>query len=147
MTTIPPGRNRQFLYGKTLLISLLAAACLLLACSAIEVLAQKNDIAALSLQPREIFSSTATLTDKGKPQEVRCTLSRWLIPPHKRIAEFPVHAFLLIQLRAGGVITAIDGTEEKHVTGDYWVVPANAKMSVQCVGEACTLDVMTLSLP
>lgn len=139
--------DTHFPFGKTLSLGLLVGACLLLVCSGVGTRAQNNEASA-SAQPRQLFSSNATLTDKqGKAQEVRATVSRWIIPPHKSVAEFPEHAFLLIQSRGGRVVTVIDGKEEKRAHGDYWVVPAGAKMSIQCVGEACTLDVMTLSLP
>ena len=126
---------------------LVALMWMLLVCS-VAMMAQDNDIAASSLRPRELFSRTATLSDReGRSHEVRATASRWLIPPHKRVLEFPVQTFLLVQLRAGSVITTTDGKEETHAGGDYWVVSASAKMSIKCVGEACTLDVVSFSLP
>lgn len=139
--------NAHFPCGKCLSICSLSGVCSLLMFSSVGAYAQ-NAEASVAVQPRVLFNSTATVTDKlGKSREIRATVSRWIIAPHKSIAEFPEHAFLLVQLRGGRVVTVIDGKEEKRVHGDYWVVPAGAKMSVQCVGEACTLDVVNFSLP
>jgi quercetin dioxygenase-like cupin family protein len=141
-------RKARCVYCGRVRIRWLAAACLILVCPGVGLLAQKNEITILSVERRELFTGAATLMGKQRrSREVRAAMVRWLVPPRQRIAEFPEHAFLLIQMRGGTVTTVIDGKEERHVTGDFWVVRAGAKMSVECFGEAATFDVMTLSVP
>ncbi len=140
-------RKARCVYCGRLPIKPFAAACLMLVCPGVGLLAQKNAIAIPSVERRELFTGVATLMGKqSKPREVRAAMVRWVVRPGQRIAEFPEHAFLLIQMRGGTVTTVIDGKEDRHVTGDFWVVRAGAKMSIQCIGEAATFDVMTLSL-
>jgi quercetin dioxygenase-like cupin family protein len=59
---------------------------------------------------------------------------------------FPESGFLLVALRAGKVTTTIGDKEEKHNTGDFWTVDAEAKMSVEVKGESAVLEVLSLAV-
>ena len=92
------------------------------------------------------MESSATLIGKdGKPRPVKAALRRWVIPGKQR-AELDERGFLIIQLRGGKVNVTMDGKEQKHVPGDFWVVPANSKMSIQVMTETAGLDVLSLDL-
>ena len=92
------------------------------------------------------MESSATLVGKdGKPRPVKAALRRWVIPGKQR-AELDERGFLIIQLRGGKVNVTMDGKEQKHVPGDFWVVPANSKMSIQVLTETAGLDVLSLDL-
>jgi len=110
--------------------------------------AQKQEsINTAAIQHLEKFQGAATLVDtKGKPRMVRAAVHQWTILGEQRIPEFQEHGFLLVQLLGGKVSTVIDGKEQRRVKGEFWVVPANAKMSIHATGETATLEVTILSI-
>ncbi len=96
-------------------------------------------------QQVRLESSVTVLGKDGNPRPVKAALRRWVIPGKQR-AELDEHGFLLVQLRGGKVTVTMDGKEQKHVPGDFWVVPANSKMSIQVLTETAGLDVLSLDL-
>jgi len=90
-------------------------------------------------------SSATVLSKDGKVRPVKAALRRWIIPG-KQLAELDERGFLLIQLRGGKVTVTIDGKEQKHAPGDFWVVPANSRMTIQVTTETAGLDVLSLDI-
>jgi quercetin dioxygenase-like cupin family protein len=110
--------------------------------------AQKQEISTATIQHVEKFQGATTLLDKsGKPRMVRAAVHHWTILGEQRIPEFEERGLLLVQLLGGKVTTVIDGKEQKRSKGEFWVVPANAKMSIHATGETATLDVTVLNIP
>lgn len=96
---------------------------------------------------RDRFEGSASVRSKaGRTAQVRATLHQWSIPGKQRV-EISEHGFLLVELRAGSLTTTVDNKEEKRRPGDFWTVPAKARMSVTVTSEAAVLDVMSLALP
>jgi len=116
--------------------------------SSVTTHAQKHEsIDTAAIQHLEKFQGAATLLDtKGKPSMVRAAVHQWTILGEQRIPEFQEGGFLLVQLLGGRVSTVIDGKEQKRAKGEFWVVPANARMSVHATGETATLEVTILSV-
>jgi quercetin dioxygenase-like cupin family protein len=101
-----------------------------------------------TLRPKERFQLKATLTDKaGKPKTVNLSARQWDVLGNQRLAVFPEHGFLLVQLVGGRVTTIIAGKEQKRRHGEFWTVPANTQMSVTAVGEDATLQVVNFTIP
>src|SRR6266581_2152036 len=118
-----PRARRRFL---TSAVAGLVFGCLPLAAT---TLAQKQEgINTATIQHSEKFQGAATLLDKGgKPRMVRASVRQW-------------------QILGGKVTTVIEGKEQKRVSGEFWVVPANARMSIHATGETATLEVTVLSI-
>jgi quercetin dioxygenase-like cupin family protein len=83
----------------------------------------------------------------GKPAVVHVAIHDWLIQGKQKIEKFPAQGQLLVQLHSGKITTVISGKEEKHLPGDFWVVPAGASMSVQVTSESAALHVVALGKP
>jgi quercetin dioxygenase-like cupin family protein len=137
-----PRARRSFL---TSAVAGLVFGCLPLAAT---TLAQKQEgINTATIQHSEKFQGGATLLDKGgKPRMVRASVHQWTILGDQLIPEFQEHGFLLVQLLGGKVTTVIEGKEQKRSSGEFWVVPANARMSIHATGETATLEVTVLSI-
>jgi hypothetical protein len=100
-----------------------------------------------NLEQRNRFDGSTTLLDKtGRTETIHATIRQWVVSGHQPVRDFPEQGLLLVQLRAGKVITVIDGKEERRVSSDFWVVPSKAKMSVQVTGESANLDVLALDI-
>jgi quercetin dioxygenase-like cupin family protein len=126
-------------------VATLVSVCLPLAAT---TLAQKQEgINTATIQHSEKFQGAATLLEKGgRPRTVRASVHQWTILGDQLIPEFQEHGFLLVQLLGGKVTTVIEGKEQKRVSGEFWVVPANARMSIHATGETATLEVTVLSI-
>jgi len=81
----------------------------------------------------------------GKSKNVRVAVHQWTILGEQRIPELQERGFLLVQLLGGKVTTVIDGKEQRRAKGEFWIVPANAKMSIHATGETATLEVMIVN--
>lgn len=99
-----------------------------------------------SPEVHEKYKGTATVLKNGKPIQVRASLSQMVVAGRQQIT-LPAHGFVLMQLRGGKLTVSIDGKEEHHVNGDFWVVPANAKVSIVATGETAILEMISLSVP
>lgn len=109
--------------------------------------AQKQETGNATVMQRSQFQASATLQDKsGKSKMVQAATHQWIILGEQRIPELPENGFLLVQLLGGNVTTTIDGKEQKRKKGEFWVVPANEKMSIHSKGETATLEVTVLSV-
>ena len=136
-------RARRSLFASA--VASLVSSCLPLAAT---TLAQKQEgINTATIQRSEKFQGAATLIDKGgKPRMVRASVHQWTILGDQLIPEFHERGLLLVQLLGGKVTTVIEGKEQKRASGEFWVVPANARMSIHATGETATLEVTVLSI-
>ncbi len=108
---------------------------------------QQRPAANSTMETREKYQGTATVLKSGKPVQVRAAIRQIIVQGHQHVAELPGRGFFLLQLRGGKITAVINGKEEKHVAGDFWVVPANAKMSFDATGETATIEVVSLNVP
>ena len=104
-----------------------------------------------NLEQRNRFDGSTTLLGKaGRTETIHVTMRQWVVSGRQPVRDFPGfpgHGFLLVQLRAGKVITVIDGKQERRIGSDFWVVPPNSQMLVQVIGETANLDVLDLRIP
>jgi hypothetical protein len=98
------------------------------------------------LEVLEKYQAAPTVLKDGKSVPVRARLSQIVVAGREPLTDLPTHGFMLMQLRGGKVSITINGKEEKHVNGDFWVVPANAKISISATGETATVEIISLSL-
>src|SRR6266536_2173225 len=68
----------------------------------------------------------------------------WQLHGAQMIEAFPEKGSLIIQLHSGKVKTMINGKEAERRQGDFWLVPAGARMSVQVISESAFLQVFSL---
>jgi quercetin dioxygenase-like cupin family protein len=115
--------------------------------SAITAWSQQRPAANPNMETRDKYQGSATVLKSGKPVPVRAAIRQIIVQGHQHVAELPARGFLLLQLRGGKITAVINGKEEKHVAGDFWVVPANAKMSFDATGETATIEVVSLDVP
>jgi quercetin dioxygenase-like cupin family protein len=115
--------------------------------TAVPALSQQRPAANPNMETRDKYQGSATVLKNGKPVPVRAAIRQIIVQGHQHVAELPARGFLLLQLRGGKITAVINGKEEKHVAGDFWVVPANAKMSLDATGETATIEVVSLDVP
>ncbi len=132
-------------FRRTIRVPLLIA--LGLVSSAITAWSQQRPAANPNMETRDKYQGSATVLKSGKPVPVRGAIQQITVQGHQHVAELPARGFLLLQLRGGKITAVINGKEEKHVAGDFWVVPANAKMSFDATGETATIEVVSLDVP
>jgi hypothetical protein len=126
----------------------LFAISFLLGVAAVPETAPKANGATETFRSKERFQLSATLHDKaGRTKTVRVSARQWDVLGNQRVAQFPEHAFLLVELLGGRVTTVIAGKEQKRHHGEFWTVPAGAPMSVTAVGEDATLRVISFTAP
>jgi hypothetical protein len=99
------------------------------------------------METRERYQGSVTVLKNGKPVQVRGAIRQITLPGHQQVTQLPAQGFSLMQLRGGSLTILINGKEEKHVSGDFWVVPANAKVSLTATGETATVEMISLSVP
>jgi quercetin dioxygenase-like cupin family protein len=126
-----------------------AVVCLILAGLPFFARAQKvKTIANPRVQRREVYQASTTLLDQsGKPHTVHIAVRNWAILGNQHLEDFPEHGPLLVQLTGGKIKTTIDGRQATRHHGEFWVVPAHSKMTVDATGETATLQITNLGLP
>ena len=60
----------------------------------------------------------------------------WVIGPRQELPSFPLEGFATIEVKAGEVITVIDGVTTTRHEGEHWVVPEGARLSIRPNAEA-----------
>lgn len=97
------------------------------------------------LVPVERFDGTTSLrTRDGRERTVQVVIRNWTIPNRQRLARFPQDGFMVVHLRAGEVITVIDGQRQARREDEIWAVPAGASMSVETGTESASLQTVTV---
>lgn len=100
-----------------------------------------------TLRRRECSQASASVLNKsGQSRTVRVEVCEWNIFGNQHIAEFPEHGFLLVQLTGGKLTTTIDGKPARQHQGEFWVVPASAKMTMDASGETTSIEVTKFSI-
>jgi mannose-6-phosphate isomerase class I len=105
--------------------------------------AQKPDTDTLqAMQRRDLFQASTTLLNKsGHARRVQVAAHRWEVVGRRQVAAFPEHGFLIVQLTGGRATTTIQGQQVRRHPGEFWIVPANATMTVDVTAETATLEV------
>jgi hypothetical protein len=100
-----------------------------------------------TLTVREHFAGTLTYRTKtGATRSVRVALRQWVITGKTAVARFPQPGFLLVQLSAGDVTTAIAGKRQERNPDEFWTVPTGTVMQVEAGKEQAVLDVLGIEL-
>jgi hypothetical protein len=94
------------------------------------------------------FAGEATLTAGGKTESVPVGLRELAISPGAKIDDlrFGGQGVLVVDLRIGGLTTEIDGNKQVRQPGEFFVVPADQKISAATVGDRSAI-LATLLLP
>jgi quercetin dioxygenase-like cupin family protein len=91
------------------------------------------------------FQSKVDLRTKtGALRSHAVTIRNWQLHGTQKIDIFPEKGSLIIQLHSGKVKTLINGKETQHKMGEFWFVPAGARMSLQVVSESALVQVFSL---
>jgi len=53
----------------------------------------------------------------------------------------------IVQLRAGKLITVIDGKRQERQEGEFWTLPAGAQMSIETEDDTATIQTIEVSRP
>jgi hypothetical protein len=96
----------------------------------------------------EKFTGEATLAAGGKTESVPVNLRELAISPGARIEDLRLgrQGVLVVELRIGGLTTEIDGNKQVRRPGEFFVVPADQKISAATVGDRSAI-LATLLLP
>jgi hypothetical protein len=101
---------------------------------------QKADYPGLR-KPFERFDGTIALrTRDGQVRRLRVVIRNWIIDRGQVISRFPESGFLIVQLRAGEVVTVIDGQRQERLEDEFWTVPAGSAMAVETRKESAILQ-------
>jgi hypothetical protein len=101
---------------------------------------QKADYPGLR-KPFERFDGTIALrTRDGQVRRLRVVIRNWIVDRGQVISPFPESGFLIVQLRAGEVVTVIDGQRQERLEDEFWTVPAGSAMAVETRKESAILQ-------
>ena len=64
----------------------------------------------------------------------------WTIYDHQRIERFQETGFIVAHLRAGELVTVINGVRQERNEDDFWTVPEGATMSLETDRDTATLQ-------
>ncbi len=80
-------------------------------------------------------------------QEVSIAIYRWSVGRRQKIAvlELPVKGTLIVQLRAGVVVTTINGKRQKRRADEFWTVPAGVTMGIETGNDTVILQTVVVS--
>jgi hypothetical protein len=99
----------------------------------------------VDLAPVTSFDGFATFRDKaGMPKQVALRIRNWIIPNGQRIVRFPEQGLLVVQLRAGSLITTIEGKRQQRAVEEFWTVPPGTAMSIETEQDSVILQVVSL---
>ena len=114
------------------------------------VLGQKPDEqikfdAPVELNPVMSFDSSVLVLGKGAvAEQVALSIRNWIIPNRQHIATFPERGLLVIQVRAGSLVTIIDGKRQQRGVDQFWTVPPGARMEIETQQDSVILQVVSL---
>lgn len=57
------------------------------------------------------------------------------------------NGIVIVQLRGGELTTIIDGKRQERKEGEFWTVPAGAKMSIETDDDTATIQTIEISRP
>jgi hypothetical protein len=89
------------------------------------------------LEPKlETRQSFATDIEFPGGPAFRVKVYDWVIGPRQELSSFPLEGFATIEVKAGEVVTMIDGATVVRHEGEHWVVPEGARLSIRPNPEA-----------
>jgi len=101
--------------------------------------------ATVALKPVKSFEGTAMVRAKsGTPKQVALGVRNWIIPNRQKIATFPEQGLLVIQVRAGSLVTIIDGKRQQRGADEFWTVPPGATLAIETQQDSVILQVVSL---
>ena len=93
----------------------------------------------------ERFAGTAKMRTKdGTPKVLHVTIHNWIIPNDTKVDPLPEEGYLIIQLRAGELVTVINGKREKRKTDEFWSVPAGSKMTLETERDSAIVQIVAI---
>lgn len=101
--------------------------------------------ATVELKPAMSFDGSAMMRGTGGvPEQVTLGIRNWIIPNRQRIATFPEQGLLVIQVRAGSLVTIIEGRRQKWGVDQFWTVPPGTTMEIETQQDSVILQVVSL---
>jgi len=86
----------------------------------------------VALVPRERFNGTVTVKDRaGRTRVLEIQMRDWTIPNRQRVERFPQDGTIIVQLRAGDLVTVMNGQRQARTPDDFWTVPAGTAMTIE----------------
>lgn len=127
-------------------IYLLAATCAFISGTCYAQASQESDREG-HVPPAPIKRVDETLAvpsaDGSRPLTV--TIKQWSLVAGKSFDRFPEEGHLIVQLRAGRVVTIIDGKREDRREGEFWEVAPGSPMGLEVTSEMAILQVTAIT--
>ena len=93
------------------------------------------------LVPVERFRGTLSLKGPdGRPRELQVQVRNWFIQNRQKIDRFPQDGTIVVQLRAGDLVTIINGQRQPRKPDDFWTVPAGTTMGIETAQDTVALQ-------
>ena len=106
---------------------------------------ERSFAAAAALKPIKSFDGMAIVRAKsGAAKPITLGVRNWIIPNRQKIAKFPEQGLLVIQVRAGSLVTIVDGKREQRGADEFWVVPPGATLAIETQQDSVILQVVSL---
>jgi hypothetical protein len=74
-------------------------------------------------------------------------IRNWTIDNRRKIAHFPEEGFLIVQLRAGELVTVIDGKRQERKSDEFWTVPVGSSMSIETGNDSAVIQTVAIRNP
>ena len=100
--------------------------------------------ATAALSPVHGFEAVATMRARGAQTPVAVSLRNWIIPNRQRIAEFPERGLLVVQVRAGSLVTIIDGKRQMRGPDEFFTVPPGATLGIETQQDSAIVQIVSL---
>lgn len=125
---------------------LLLAMCAFIGGTSNAYASQETDVDGHGL-PAPIKRADETLaapSADGNGRPLTVTIKQWSLIAGKSFDRFPEQGHLIVQLRAGRVVTIIDGEREERKEGEFWEVAPGSSMGLEVTSEMAILQVTAI---
>lgn len=101
------------------------------------------------LESDQRFTGEVTYSVADGDRRARVEVVNWTIIGGAAVRDFPLRdgAQSVIHVRAGGLVTVIDGERRERREGEYWTVPPDTRMEVILEDDAAVLQIVSVSSP
>jgi hypothetical protein len=107
-----------------------------------------TDVARRMQSVERFVGETRVRTAQGTAV-VRVDIRNWTFGGGLKVDELPLQTrgLMIVQLRGGNLATVIDGQRQERREGEFWTVPAGARMGIETAGDSAVIQTIVIAQP
>jgi hypothetical protein len=98
---------------------------------------------ATNVRPREVFTGSVSVLNKGAPQALKVNYKTWFIREGRSL-DLPAGGSLVVEVASGAVTAILDGHKQAEQFGEFFVVPAGHKLQLVTANRSALLRTLEL---